>query len=334
MATPRAQEHYEQMYETLGGKPVHQTLATHWARLVELLYAAERCGGAGHRPGDHQQGRAARIPTETPTEGVGVVEAPRGTLTHHYMTDEQRHRHEGQPDRRHDEQLRADLDVGQEGGAGRSSSKGNEVSEGLLNMVEMAFRAYDPCFGCATHSLPGADAARGHGRVRRRVTSSPASRARVRGWAERSSSAWATRSCLTTGSGSAWPDGSRIDGLPAGVEVAVSEVAGLRFLELVRGFTRVIIIDALNSPPGQDAHRGGRPVRRERVQGRAPLRVRPLLGLDTALEGAADRLRHARGGHCVRHRGGRRGTFGEELSPPVAAAGQRGVDLVRRQVGA
>src|SRR3990172_909240 len=87
MATPRAQEHYEKFYDTLGGKPVHQRLATHWARLIELLYAAERwvelaADSEITSPNFHT------VPTETPTEGVGIVEAPRGTLTHHYWTDE------------------------------------------------------------------------------------------------------------------------------------------------------------------------------------------------------------------------------------------------------
>ena len=72
-------------------------------------------GGAGDRPGDHVD-NFRTVPTATPTEGVGIVEAPRGTLTHHYWTDEPRGRDQSQPDRRHDEQLRADLDVDQQGG--------------------------------------------------------------------------------------------------------------------------------------------------------------------------------------------------------------------------
>ncbi len=87
MATPLAQEAYEKFYATLGGKPVHQRLATHWARLIELLYAAERLVELANDPevtGDNFRS----LPTETPTEGVGIVEAPRGTLTHHYWTDE------------------------------------------------------------------------------------------------------------------------------------------------------------------------------------------------------------------------------------------------------
>lgn len=153
MATPLAQAEYEHFYATLGGKPVHQRLATHWARLIELLYAAERWVELAT---DEQitSPHFHTIPSEKPTEGVGVVEAPRGTLTHHYTTDER------------GVLTQVNLIVGTTNNyapismsvnkAARSLIKsGTVVSEGLLNRVEMAFRAYDPCFGCATHSLPG-----------------------------------------------------------------------------------------------------------------------------------------------------------------------------------
>jgi F420-non-reducing hydrogenase large subunit len=152
MATPLAQEHYEKMYETLGGKPVHQRLVTHWARLIELLYAAERWVELATNP-EITSDNVHTVPTETPTEGIGIVEAPRGTLTHHYWTDER------------GVLTKVNLIVGTTNNyapiqmstkkAAQSLIKGGKVNEGLLNMVEMAFRAYDPCFGCATHSLPG-----------------------------------------------------------------------------------------------------------------------------------------------------------------------------------
>ena len=75
MATPLAQEEYERMYATLGGKPVHHTLATHWARLIELLYAAERMLELSRDP-EITGPNIRTIPTETPHEGVGIVEAP------------------------------------------------------------------------------------------------------------------------------------------------------------------------------------------------------------------------------------------------------------------
>jgi F420-non-reducing hydrogenase large subunit len=152
MATPLAQEAYEEMFSTLGGKPVHHTLANHWARVVELLYATERLKQLADDP-ELVDPDVRTLPTETPKEGVGVVEAPRGTLFHHYVTDS----------RGVIEQ--ANLIVATQNNSARIAmsvqkaaegliSKGT-VSEGILNKVEMAFRAYDPCHACATHSLPG-----------------------------------------------------------------------------------------------------------------------------------------------------------------------------------
>jgi F420-non-reducing hydrogenase large subunit len=94
MATPKAQEAFEKFYETLGSEkvngryqPVHHRLATHWARLVELLYAAERMLELATDPEITDPNVRSPV-TETPDEGIGSVEAPRGTLTHHYKTDE------------------------------------------------------------------------------------------------------------------------------------------------------------------------------------------------------------------------------------------------------
>ena len=153
MTTPLAQEEYERFYSTLGGRPVHQRLAIHWARLIELLYAAERWMELVTDP-EITSPDVHRIPTEIPTEGVAIVEAPRGTLTHHYVTDER------------GLLTKVNLIVGTTNNYAPISMsinkaatslirKGTVVTEGMLNMVEMAFRAYDPCFGCATHSLPG-----------------------------------------------------------------------------------------------------------------------------------------------------------------------------------
>jgi len=153
MPTPLAQAEYEKMNATLGGKPVHATLATHWARVIELLSAAEMALDLVRDPeitGTHIR----NIPTEKPTEGVGIVEAPRGTLTHHYATDEK------------GILTKVNLIVGTtnnyapiamsiQKAAKGLIRKGTEVTEGVLNKVEMAFRAYDPCFGCATHAFTG-----------------------------------------------------------------------------------------------------------------------------------------------------------------------------------
>jgi F420-non-reducing hydrogenase large subunit len=93
------------------------------------------------------------IPTSIPDEGVGAVEAPRGTLIHHYKTDEKgivkgvnlivatTNNHAA-----------ISMSIKQ---AAQGLIKKGDVSDGILNMVEMAFRAYDPCYACATHTLPG-----------------------------------------------------------------------------------------------------------------------------------------------------------------------------------
>ena len=151
MMTPLAQAEYERMYETLGGKPVHATLATHWARIIELLQGTERALQLIQDP-EIVGEKIRQIPKETPTEGVGIVEAPRGTLTHHYVTDER------------GILTKVNLIVGTtNNNAAISMSikkaakglihKGVDVTDGVLNMVEMAFRAYDPCLACATHAL-------------------------------------------------------------------------------------------------------------------------------------------------------------------------------------
>jgi len=152
MATPLAQEAYEKMYEVLGGKPVHNTLAFHWARLIEALCAAERVLELARDP-ELTSPDIVNIPTAIPKEGIGVVEAPRGTLFHHYQTDEKgiltkvnlivATTHNSAP-----------IQMSVEKAAKSLIHKG-EVSDGILNMIEMAFRAYDPCHACATHSLPG-----------------------------------------------------------------------------------------------------------------------------------------------------------------------------------
>ncbi|HXY20581.1 MAG TPA: Ni/Fe hydrogenase subunit alpha [Gemmatimonadales bacterium] len=152
MATPLAQQAYEKMYATLGGKPVHHTLGNHWARVIEILYATERMREIANDP-VLVDPNVRTLPTAKPSEGVGVVEAPRGTLIHHYKTDER------------GVITMANLIVATQGNAARMAMgvekaakgliSGKQVSDGLLNMVEMAFRAYDPCLGCATHSLLG-----------------------------------------------------------------------------------------------------------------------------------------------------------------------------------
>ncbi len=153
MATPLAQAEYERMYDTLGGKPVHHTLATHWARLIELLYATERWVELAIDPEIIGEEYRA-LPSETPDEGVGCVEAPRGTLIHHYWTDE-RGVLTGVNLIVGTTNNNAAINMSVKKAAQGLIRKGKVVTEGLLNTIEMAFRAYDPCMACATHTLPG-----------------------------------------------------------------------------------------------------------------------------------------------------------------------------------
>ena len=153
MQTPLAQAEYEQFFGSFYMKPVHATLAYHWARLIEMLQCAELTlkYANDERLTDPN---IRSIPTETPKEGVGVVEAPRGLLTHHYVTDER------------GIVRRANLIVGTTNNyasinmsitkVARSLIRtGTEITENILNLIEMAFRPYDPCFGCAVHASPG-----------------------------------------------------------------------------------------------------------------------------------------------------------------------------------
>jgi len=152
MQTPLAQAEFEKMYETLGGKPVHASLAYHWARIIEGCQGAELW--LQYMQDDAILDEHIRnIPTEKPSRGVGTIEAARGHLIHDYDTDENgivtavnlivatTHNYAG-----------INLAVRN---AAKGVIKGGDVDEGKLNMVEMAFRAYDPCMACATHSLPG-----------------------------------------------------------------------------------------------------------------------------------------------------------------------------------
>ncbi len=158
MATPLAHAEYERLFSTItgdasGATPVHATLAIHWARIVELVFACEAtCLLAQDDEITSDEIRV--VPTGIVGEGVGTVEAPRGLLTHHYKTDEKGFITEG------------NLIVGTTNNNAAISMSikkaaealitgGQEVREGSLNRIEMAFRAYDPCFGCATHAALG-----------------------------------------------------------------------------------------------------------------------------------------------------------------------------------
>jgi len=153
MATPKAQEAFEEMYNTLGHKPCKALMASHWARLVEMVQNAEMlqkyCTDE-----EITSDKFRVIPQGITGEGVGIVEAMRGTLTHHYTCDP------------NGICTSANLIVGTTNNnapihmvtkkvAATMIKPGKEPDQGILNLVEMAFRTFDPCFSCATHSLPG-----------------------------------------------------------------------------------------------------------------------------------------------------------------------------------
>ena len=151
IATPLAQKELEEFREKFG-RPVQQTLLYNWARLIELLYNAERAVELLNDP--DITSTETRIPvTPRAARGVGCVEAPRGTLIHDYETDEKglitkcnlivgtTHNH-----------APINMSVKQ---AAMSLIKGGQYDETVLNKVEMAIRAYDPCLSCASHSLDG-----------------------------------------------------------------------------------------------------------------------------------------------------------------------------------
>lgn len=160
LSTPRAQEHFERFYEFLGSnkingryKPVHHRLATHWARLIELLYASERMLELATDP-EITNPDVRVIPERIIGEGVGSVEAPRGTLIHHYQTDDKgiikkanlivatTHNY-------------AAMCLSIKKATQKLITREKIITDGLLNRIEMAFRLYDPCLSCATHSIPG-----------------------------------------------------------------------------------------------------------------------------------------------------------------------------------
>ena len=153
MATPRAELERQRFFELLGW-PAHQTLAFHWARLIEALQAAEDVERLASDPllGSTEV-RTVPAPLSGPAQGVGAVEAPRGTLIHHYAADRDgmltavnlvvASQHNAAP---------VQISVRK---AARGLVRGGKVDDGLLNLLEMAFRAYDPCNACASHALPG-----------------------------------------------------------------------------------------------------------------------------------------------------------------------------------
>ncbi|MCU0840303.1 MAG: Ni/Fe hydrogenase subunit alpha [Thiobacillaceae bacterium] len=147
--TPFADHERRDFLACDGGNAAAATLGTHWARMIEMLHAAEVIKELLHDPdilGDELVTRGERQ-----ERGVGVIEAPRGTLIHHYHINED------------DVVMRANLIVSTTHNnqamnesirsVARQYLDGRQLTEGLLNHIEVAIRAYDPCLSCATHAL-------------------------------------------------------------------------------------------------------------------------------------------------------------------------------------
>jgi len=147
--TPLADSERSELVAYGKGAPLHATLAYHWARMIEMLFAAETIKDLLHD--DDLMGDDLVVSGERRREGVGVIEAPRGTLIHHYRVGDD------------DLVTMANLIVSTTHNnqamntAVREVAKryldGKKLTEGLLNHIEVAIRAFDPCLSCATHAL-------------------------------------------------------------------------------------------------------------------------------------------------------------------------------------
>lgn len=147
--TPEAEKERKEWAALSPGRPVAVTMAYHWARMIELLHAAEVIGELLHDK--DLQGKDLVVKGERQELGIGIIEAPRGTLIHHYKVDEQdlvtdcnlivSTTHNNEPMNRAVAKVAKDY------------LSGKEITEGLLNRIEVAIRAYDPCLSCATHAL-------------------------------------------------------------------------------------------------------------------------------------------------------------------------------------
>ena len=149
--TPLANQELKEFKAYTDGKPNNHTMHTHWARLIETLHCAEAMKelliDESILSDDLRRERRGRRP-----EGIGVIEAPRGTLIHHYQVDEKgmitkcnlivSTTHNNEP------MNRAVRWVAQ-----NVLNKQQEITESMLNQVEIAIRAYDPCLSCATHAI-------------------------------------------------------------------------------------------------------------------------------------------------------------------------------------
>ncbi len=149
MRMPLADAERKEFMALGDGLPVQSTMAYHWARLIELLYCTEAVGVLLNDP--DIMGKDLRLQGELQSSGTGVVEAPRGTLFHHYEIDDL------------GIVTKASLIVSTTNNNQAMNESirkvanqyldGNRLNEPMLNQVEVAIRAYDPCLSCATHAM-------------------------------------------------------------------------------------------------------------------------------------------------------------------------------------
>ena len=149
ISTPFAEHERKEFIDYAGGTPMHAPLAYHWTRMIEMLHSAEVIKELLHD--DDLLSQDLMVNGERQREGVGIIEAPRGTLIHHYQVDDD------------DLVTMANLIVSTTHNnqamneavrqVARRYLNGHEVTEGLLNHIEVAIRAFDPCLSCATHAL-------------------------------------------------------------------------------------------------------------------------------------------------------------------------------------
>jgi NAD-reducing hydrogenase large subunit len=152
IGTPLAQEEFKLFKQINGGLPIEGSLYYHYARMIEALYGVERIGQLLDDP-DIMSTNVRNYPplSNVPGQGVGVVEAPRGTLFHDYSTDE------------NGVLTRVNLIVATgnnnwamhtaAGVVAKAYVDGTKLTEGMLNRVEAAIRCYDPCLSCSTHAI-------------------------------------------------------------------------------------------------------------------------------------------------------------------------------------
>ncbi len=147
--TPEAEKERQEFKALTNGKPNNITMAYHWTRMIETLHSIEKIKELLHDP--DLQGTDLVVKGKRREETVAILEAPRGTLFHHYKVNKD------------DQVVMANLIVSTTSNnepmnravqrVAKDSLNGKVITEGLLNHIEVAIRAYDPCLSCATHAL-------------------------------------------------------------------------------------------------------------------------------------------------------------------------------------